>query len=134
MRRKTKNTPVISQKQNVPIAKRTKSQKLADLTSRAIGSWTYILAQTIFVFIWISLNIYGAVKNWDPYPFIFLNLTLSVVATYTAPIILMSQNREAERDRNRAINDLATDRRVERRIIALQKTIDRMERKIDKKK
>ena len=113
--------------------KRTGSQRLADVTSRSIGSWAYILGQTIFVFVWISLNVYGFYNSWDPYPFIFLNLVLSVVATYTAPIILMSQNRSAERDRNRAINDLATDRRVERRIIALQKTIDRIERKISKK-
>jgi len=133
MRRNYKKKSTEKQKQSIPIARRTKSQRLADITSRAIGSWSYILVQTVFVFVWISLNVFGFVRGWDPYPFIFLNLALSIVATYTAPIILMSQNREAERDRNRAINDLATDRRAERRIIALQKTVDRIERKIDKK-
>lgn len=132
MRRNFQKKSIEKQKQSVPIAKRTKSQRLADITSRAIGSWSYILVQTVFVFVWISLNVFGFVRGWDPYPFIFLNLALSIVATYTAPIILMSQNREAERDRNRAINDLATDRRTERRIITLQKTVDRIERKINK--
>ena len=90
----------------------TPSQKMADFASKTIGSWTYITIQTVFIFFWVGLNLLGWIRSWDPYPFIFLNLMLSIVATYSAPVILMSQNREAERDRLRAINDLATDRRT----------------------
>lgn len=111
--------------------RRTRSQKMADFVCKTIGSWAYVLVQTSFIVLWIFLNIIGFVRNWDPYPFIFLNLALSVIATYSAPIILMSQNREAERDRLRAVNDLATDRRAERRIIQMQKVLVRMEKKID---
>ena len=113
--------------------KNTLSQTMADAASRAIGSWIYIIIQTIFILGWVCLNVYGFREKWDPYPFIFLNLTLSIIATYAAPVILMSQNREAERDRMHTINDLATDRRTERRIIVLQKTVDRIERKMGKK-
>jgi len=109
----------------------TKGQKMADLASRTVGSWWYIFFQTIFVVAWISLNVYGFSRRWDPYPFIFLNLSLSVLSAYAAPIILMSQNREAERDRMRAINDLATDRRAERKIDHMKKDLGRIERKID---
>ncbi|MEA2007331.1 MAG: DUF1003 domain-containing protein [Patescibacteria group bacterium] len=134
MKKQTKKKELCAQNtQRLSNGKRMRSQYMADVTSQAIGSWTYIVYQTVFVLVWVLLNVYGLVKSWDPYPFIFLNLALSVISIYTAPIILMSQNREAERDRKRAINDLATDRRAERRIIAIQKTIDRIERKIDKK-
>lgn len=113
--------------------KETRSQRAIDITARAIGSWIYISIQTVFVLLWIAFNVYGVVNKWDPYPFIFLNLALSIVATYAAPIILMSQNREAERDRARSINDLKTDRRAERRIIAVQKTVERIDRKLNGK-
>jgi uncharacterized membrane protein len=118
-------------KNNITRRGNTKSQKMADLASRTIGSWWFIGFQTIFIIAWVTLNIYGFVMRWDPYPFIFLNLSLSVLSAYAAPVILMSQNREAERDRMRAINDLATDRRTERKIDLMQKHINRIERKID---
>jgi len=104
---------------------------MADLASRTIGNWWFIFFQTIFVIGWIALNVYGFTRSWDPYPFIFLNLSLSVLSAYAAPIILMSQNREAERDRIRAINDLATDRRTERKIDQVKINLNRIERKID---
>ncbi len=112
-------------------AKRTMSQKFADMASNTLGSWYYIFFQTFFIIIWIALNIAGWVYKWDAYPFIFLNLTLSVMAAYTAPIILMSQNREADRDRKRAIIDLATDRSSERKIKEVQKILVRLERKVN---
>ena len=111
--------------------KKTKGQKMADLASNLVGSWSYILFQTVFIGVWVALNIYGFISRWDPYPFIFLNLTLSVLSAYAAPIILMTQNREAEFDRARAINDLATDRRAERGIQDMRKTLVRLERKVD---
>lgn len=112
-------------------SKRTVSQRFSDVASSVLGSWNYILFQTCFIIIWIVLNLVGWFYSWDVYPFIFLNLTLSVMAAYTAPVILMSQNREADRDRKRAIIDLATDRSSERKIKEVQKTLARLERKID---
>lgn len=111
--------------------KKPRGQKMADLASNLVGSWGYILFQTLFIGVWVSLNIYGLVSGWDPYPFIFLNLALSVLSAYAAPIILMTQNREAKLDRARAINDLATDRRAERGIQDIRKTLVRLERKVD---
>lgn len=109
----------------------TKPQKLADIASRIVGSWWFIGFQTALVVVWVSLNGYGFVKRWDPYPFIFLNLSLSIISAYAAPIILMSQNRAVEHDRTRGINDLATDRRSEREIQKVSKTLSRLERKVD---
>ncbi|MEA1925891.1 MAG: DUF1003 domain-containing protein [Patescibacteria group bacterium] len=110
----------------------TKGQKMADYASKVIGSWIFIGFQTVFITIWVGFNVYGFIKNWDPYPFILLNLSLSVLSAYAAPIILMSQNRGAERDRVRATNDLATDRKALREIQKIQKMLNRLERKFDK--
>jgi uncharacterized membrane protein len=112
-------------------AKRTTSQKFADAASRILGSWKYIIFQTCFVVSWVVLNVVGWFQGWDEYPFIFLNLALSIMAAYTAPVILMSQNREADRDRKRNIIDLATDRSSERKIKEVQKTLIRLEKKMD---
>lgn len=120
-----------NKKNNLQKKRASRSQKMADLASRTIGSWWFISFQTVFVVAWVFLNVYGFARRWDPYPFIFLNLSLSVLSAYAAPVILMSQNREAERDRMRAINDLATDRRTERKIDQMQKNLNRVERKID---
>lgn len=111
--------------------KRTTSQKFADAASRILGSWKYIIFQTCFVVSWVVLNVVGWFKGWDEYPFIFLNLALSIMAAYTAPVILMSQNREADRDRKRNIIDLATDRSSERKIKEVQKTLVRLEKKLN---
>jgi uncharacterized membrane protein len=113
--------------------KKTLSQRAADRASRIIGSWYFIFFQTAFILAWVFLNTYAFINHWDIFPFIFLNLSLSVLATYSAPIILMSQNRDAERDRSRATNDLATDRKTQRDVQIVKKMLERMERKIDKK-
>lgn len=126
MKQKNNNSYRVSSKKN-----KSRAQRMADLASNLVGSWGYILFQTLLIGIWISLNIYGFISRWDPYPFIFLNLALSVLSAYSAPIILMTQNREAKLDRARAINDLATDRRAERGIQDIRKTLVRLERKVD---
>ena len=74
------------------------------------------------------LNLTAWFFHWDPYPFILLNLTLSFQAAYAAPIIMMSQNREAARDRRKREADLATDRKSERGIVAIQKHLNSIER------
>ena len=70
-----------------------------------MGSWRFILIQSTLLAIWIALNITASVERWDPYPFILLNLVLSFQAAYTAPIIMMSQNRLSEVDRRNAQSD-----------------------------
>ena len=110
--------------------KKTLDHKMASKASRTIGSWPFVIGQTVFIIFWITMNVFGFMRGWDVYPFVFLNLMLSIMATYAAPIILMSQNRESERDRIRITNDLATDRRVEREVMEIKKLLKRIERKI----
>ena len=96
----------------------TLGQKAADWITKWAGSWTFIISFIIFLVIWICLNttwiIFG--KSWDRYPFILLNLALSCLAAIQAPVILMSQNRENQRDRIRAQYDYAVNRKAEKEI------------------
>lgn len=87
-------------------------EKLADKITAVAGSWTFIILFTFFLIIWIILNIY-AFENVDPYPFILLNLVLSCIASLQAPIIMMSQNRQAKKDILRSRNDYKTDLKSE---------------------
>lgn len=80
-------------------------QRLADYVAMGMGSWKFIIVQSIVVFIWVTLNLLAGIYGWDPYPFILLNLLFSTQAAYAAPIIMMSQNRQSQRDRENAEND-----------------------------
>lgn len=80
-------------------------QRSADWVARQIGSWRFIIMQSALLTLWLILNIVAFVDHWDPYPFILMNLVLSTQAAFTAPIIMMSQGRQAERDRIEAHND-----------------------------
>jgi uncharacterized membrane protein len=80
-------------------------QKLADSVAAGMGSWRFIIIQSIIVIIWMSLNVVSWCYHWDIYPFILLNLLFSTQAAYAAPIIMMAQNRAAERDRHNAEAD-----------------------------
>ncbi len=93
-------------------ANRTIGDRIADKLTEIAGSWTFIIGIIIFLLLWIILNIY-ILENADPYPFILLNLLLSCVAALQAPIIMMSQNREAKKDRLRSSNDYKTDLKSE---------------------
>lgn len=93
-------------------ANRTFGDRLADKLTEIAGSWTFIIGIIFFLLLWIILNIY-ILENADPYPFILLNLLLSCVAALQAPIIMMSQNREAKKDRLRSSNDYKTDLKSE---------------------
>ncbi|MDD3160293.1 MAG: DUF1003 domain-containing protein [Candidatus ainarchaeum sp.] len=108
--------------------KLTTRQKIADFITKWAGSWTFIILFFVFLISWMIINtiviFYGA---WDPYPFILLNLILSCVAAIQAPIILMSQNRMSEMDRQRAQYDYLVNRKAEREIKRLQ--IDVLEMK-----
>ena len=112
--------------------RRTSGQKAADMITELMGSWKFILFFMFFLVLWITINsiwlIFG--KAWDPRPFIMLNLILSMLAAIQAPIILMSQNREAQKDRIRAKYDYAVNRKAEREIEHVQAQLDRIEKKI----
>jgi len=98
-----------------------------------MGSWTFIIVQTIIVFLWMLLNIVAYVAHWDPYPFILLNLLFSTQAAYAAPIIMMSQNRQNERDRHQALADYETNVKAKEEIEELQIHLSRIEdHKLDK--
>ncbi|MEK7598728.1 MAG: DUF1003 domain-containing protein [Patescibacteria group bacterium] len=108
-------------------------KKSADKFTAFLGSWKFLIFQTIFFAFWIILNVVAFTKHWDPFPFILLNLVVGFQAAYAAPIILMSDNRAAERDRKKAALDLATDRKAEREIEQLQEHLKRIEsEKLDK--
>ena len=105
--------------------KLTIGQRLADKIAKVGGSWSFLIFLSLFLVFWMSLNIaWLFVRHWDPYPFILLNLFLSCLATYQAPIILMAQNRAAERDRHRADRDYAINRKAEREVENMQKDLD----------
>ena len=96
--------------------KRTRGERAADWVAALMGSWRFIIVQSILLVIWIIINIYGIIKEWDPYPFILLNLLLSMQAAYTAPIIMMSQNRQGDLDRLRSIHDFQINVKAEEEI------------------
>ena len=100
---------------------RTTGQKAADALTKWAGSWTFIILFFTFLLIWIFINGYFLIqyqsgKPWDPYPFILLNLALSCLAAIQAPVILMSQNRQVQRDRAKAEFDYAVNRKAEKEI------------------
>lgn len=96
-------------------AKKTFGDKVADKVSEIAGSWTFIIIFSAFLIFWVVLNtvLLAEGKEIDPYPFILLNLVLSCIAALQAPIIMMSQNRQAEKDSLRNQNDYRTDLKSE---------------------
>lgn len=111
-------------------AKMTKGDKIADKVSEIAGSWGFIFGFTSFLIFWIILNtiILKGDKQIDAYPFILLNLVLSCIAALQAPIIMMSQNRQAEKDSLRNQNDYRTDLKSE---LILEELHDKMEKILD---
>ena len=111
----------------------TTGDKIADLVSNGMGSWKFIIWQTIIVVVWMVLNIIGFIKHWDAYPFILLNLIFSTQAAYAAPIIMMSQKRQTDRDRVQAQEDYSTNIEAKKEIEALQLQLSKLEiEKLDK--
>ena len=111
----------------------TRGQRIADAVANGMGSWTFIICQSIFVLVWMSLNVLGMIRHWDAYPFILLNLIFSTQAAYAAPIIMMAQNRQSERDRVQAQDDYQTNLDAKQEIEALQLHLSKIEtEKLDK--
>jgi uncharacterized membrane protein len=107
--------------------------KLADGIAAGMGSWNFLIWQTVIVVIWMLLNVVAYVQHWDPYPFILLNLLFSTQAAYAAPLIMMSQNRQATRDRMQAEEDYICNIEAKQEIEALQLQLNKIETdKLDK--
>ncbi len=105
----------------------TPGQRIADSVATGMGSWKFIIWQTIFVIIWMALNVVGFMRHWDVYPFILLNLIFSTQAAYAAPIIMMAQNRQSQRDRVQAQEDFDTNVEAKKEIEALQIQLNKIE-------
>lgn len=106
----------------------TPGQRAADAFALTIGSWPFIIGQTIGVSAWVVLNLVAWARHWDPYPFILLNLMFSVQAAYAGPIIMMSQNRQSARDRVQAEADYETNVRAERETAEILVRLERLEK------
>jgi uncharacterized membrane protein len=94
----------------------TMGQRVADRVAGTMGSWRFIITQATIMVIWIMLNLVGWFYHWDIYPFVLLNLAMSAQAAFATPLIMMSQNRQAEKDRLTAQNDYQTDCKGEEEI------------------
>lgn len=107
----------------------TLKERAADYIARVVGSWTFLIIQSTFIVIWVIINlVWGG--RWDPYPFILLNLMLSFQAAYTAPVIMMSQNRHAAIDRIEAHLDYKTNQLAEEEARAIIAMLERQEKEI----
>jgi uncharacterized membrane protein len=104
----------------------TTGQRIADAVAAGMGSWRFIIIQSVILLFWIILNVTAFVEQWDPYPFILLNLALSFQAAYAAPFIMMSQNRQQDIDRRAAENDYQINIKAELEIEALHQKIDEL--------
>jgi uncharacterized membrane protein len=107
-------------------AELTLGQRIADTVAATMGSWTFIIIQSVILLIWIVLNVTAYVQQWDPYPFILLNLALSFQAAYAAPFIMMSQNRQQDIDRKAAEHDYQVNIKAELEIELLHQKIDQL--------
>jgi uncharacterized membrane protein len=104
----------------------TTGQRIADQVAATMGSWKFIIIQSIILLAWIALNVTAFVEQWDPYPFILLNLALSFQAAYAAPFIMMSQNRQQDVDRKCADDDYQINIKAELEIELLHQKIDQL--------
>ncbi len=118
-----KHGPIVNVNE-VEDEKLSMGQRIADNVAATVGSWRFILIQSTLLALWIILNCIAWIKQWDPYPFILLNLALSFQAAYTGPFVMMSQNRQAAKDRLTAENDYKTDVKGEQEICHIMEHLD----------
>ena len=113
----------------------TFGERTADKIAEFGGSWTFIISFGIFIAVWIGANVWLLLnKGFDPYPFILLNLILSCLAALQAPVIMMSQNRQEQKDRERAKSDYQINLRAELEIRLLHEKLDYVIQKLETKK
>jgi uncharacterized membrane protein len=106
---------------------RSLGERAADLVTGTIGSWRFIIIQSCLLLIWAALNLTAWVRHWDPYPFILMNLMLSLQAAYAGPVIMMSQNRMSAHDRMVAHKDFRMDRRAEHEVRLIMAHLERQD-------
>jgi len=122
-----KDKTTLTDKLDDDVQPSTYGERIADKVAEFGGSWTFIISFSVFLLVWILLNIFWlANKAFDPYPFILLNLILSTIAAMQAPVIMMSQNRQEDKDRDRAKNDYMVNLKAEMEVRMLHEKIDHM--------
>ncbi len=135
-KKKVKNQKSVKKHIQIPIlgSPRTLGQRAADKLTKAAGSWAFIISFLVFIAIWMYLNIniliqYKVGQPWDPYPFILLNLVLSCLAAIQAPVILMSQNRQRQRDSIKTEHDYQINKKAEEEIREIKEILLRRRKK-----
>src|SRR5580658_10402390 len=121
-----RHKPVININQ-VDAEKLTTGERIADRLASVMGSWPFIIVQSIILAVWIVLNVAAYVNHWDRYPFILLNLALSFQAAYAAPIIMMSQNRQAAKDRVMAEQDYEVNAKAEEEVKSIMHHLEQQD-------
>ena len=121
-----KHPPLVSLNR-ASVERVTSGQRVADSLATVMGSWPFIIVQSIILTAWITINILAWVHHWDPYPFILLNLALSFQAAYAAPIIMMSQNRLAAKDRLMAEQDYVVNTKAEEEVKAIMQHLEQQD-------
>jgi uncharacterized membrane protein len=101
-----RNVAIIAEMEKAAAQVRTRGERIADRLATWVGSWTFLAIQTIILLLWIILNVCAWFNHWDPYPFILLNLALSFQSAYAAPVLMISQNRQAKLSERRNHLDL----------------------------
>jgi uncharacterized membrane protein len=120
---------------DIHAANMTVGARVADVVANFIGSWRFIIIQSVIFFVWVVVNTIWLLEQYqfDPYPFILFNLFMSAEAAYSSPLILMSQNRQTERDRVQAQHDYDTNIEAKEEIETILKELSRLElEKLDK--
>ncbi len=126
VRHSHKHPPVINVNQALA-ERQTPGQRVADSLALMMGSWTFIIVQSTILVVWIVLNVIAWKRHWDPYPFILLNLALSFQAAYAAPIIMMSQNRQAAKDRLMAEQDYMVNTKAEEEVKSIMHHLEQQD-------
>src|SRR5262245_51705849 len=99
LRRRLQTSSYLSVVNQAHVDQATRGERLADTIANAIGSWRFLIVQSVLVLLWVGINLVGIGLRWDPYPFILLNLMFSVQAAYTGPVLLLAGNRQNQKDR-----------------------------------
>lgn len=135
-KKSVKNEKSVKKDIHIPLlgSPRTFGQRAADGLTKAAGSWTFIISFLVFIALWVYVNIrflaqYNMGAPWDPYPFILLNLLLSCLAAIQAPVILMSQNRQTQRDRIKTEHDYQINKKAEEEIREIKELLIRKHRR-----
>jgi uncharacterized membrane protein len=103
----------------------TLGEKVADKVAAGIGSWWFLGIQSLLILIWITLNVWGLTHHWDVYPFILLNLMFTIQAAYTGPVLLLSGNRQAQKDRLRLEHTAEVSETAEKATLTILEEIER---------